>query len=150
VTTTHILHSHIRYTADFDASTVKATKCNCTYDQKRNFVILRLENFESDFKLLSPDSKDKVATYAPETEATKNGIGEIQRYFCSTCGVHVWVQGWYKANGQTFDPASLNLATIDQPQEGIDLSQVKIQYVDLLHNNPLGAPQSEPYPGGLI
>jgi hypothetical protein len=39
-------------------------------------------------------------------------------------------QGSYEHNGKKFSFFKINLVTIDQPQEGIDLSDFEIAYVD--------------------
>lgn len=88
-----VSNSHVKYTADFDAKDLTAGKCNCTWCTKRNVVNVHLKDKEADFKLISPKSKDEVGDYSPETEATKNDIAGGHRYFCQTCGVHVWGEG---------------------------------------------------------
>lgn len=44
---------------------------------------------------------------------------------------------------------AVNLATIDQPQEGIDLSKTKINYCDGLNDNWWAGLKDEPWAGGL-
>ena len=51
---------------------------------------------ESDFKLLSPNSTaDGVGDYCRMDTAHK--------WFCKTCGVHVWAEGSYVYEGNTID-----------------------------------------------
>ena len=110
---------------------------------------MKLENSETDFKLVSPSSKADVDDYAPKTAATESGNASGHRWFCAKCGVHVWGEGWYSIEGQRFDFFAINLATIDQPQEGIDLSDFKLKYFDGLHDNWFAELKESPYSGGL-
>lgn len=142
-------HRKIQYTADFDPKDLQGNKCNCTWCQKRNLVNVEIKGAYSDFKLIKPKSKDDVADYAPETEATKSGMADGHRYFCANCGVHVWGEGWYEFGGEKHNFFSVNLATIDQPQDGIDLSETKIKYCDGLNNNWFAGLKDEPWSGGL-
>jgi hypothetical protein len=100
---------------------------------------------EDDFILKSPKSKDEVAHYA---------VGEkfIKRYFCSTCGVHCWMEGAFPLNGNMIPLFSVNLSTVDQPQPGVDLSQVKLRYFNMLgkgFDNPDPTLHDAPCKGGL-
>jgi len=51
------------------------------------------------------------------------------------CGVHVFQEGEYEYEGTKHAFFSVNAATLDQPQERVDLSKVKIGYWDGLSNN---------------
>lgn len=120
-----------------------ATRCNCTFCTKLSTTNLHLPGLEQDFTLQSPSSKDQVATYA-------RGERFVERYFCSTCGAHCWMQGAYPHEGKMIPIFAVNLATVDQPQEGFDLSQVRMQYFNMLQNDFASGLGDVPYPGGLL
>jgi hypothetical protein len=74
----------------------------------------------------------------------------IKRYFCKECGVHVYMDGYHEnEKGERSSFFLVNLRTIDQPQEGIDLSEVKIKYLDMLHDNFQAGKKDTPWSGGL-
>ena len=114
-----------------------------SFCQKFGNTNMRPENAESDFKLLSPSSKSEMGDYNP-------GTPTIHRYFCQTCGVHVLSEGSYEWEGQSYDHFTVNAATIDQPQDGIDLRDVTLQYFDGLHDNWNGGLQDKPWSGGMV
>jgi hypothetical protein len=122
---------------------LKVFRCNCSYCQKLSTTNLHL-NGPEDFRLLRPASRDEVANYPSRTQSTTD------RYFCATCGVHVWMQGAFAFHGQTFHRFVVNLGTVDQPQEGLELSQVKIKYWDGLNDNFAAGTRDEPWLGGLV
>lgn len=95
-----------------------------------------------DFQLLTPASKAECGDYA------RNDKGH--RYFCQKCGTQVWLEASYEMFGKQIDQFSINLHSVDQPQEGIDLSEVKFQYFDGLTNNFAAGLSDKPYNGGLI
>lgn len=97
----------------------------------------------ADFELLSPASRDEIKTYTPNVKT-------CVRYFCEKCGMHVWMEGYYEANGYRSDIFAVNLRSVDQPQEGVDLRDVKVQYFDMLHNNFGGGLADKPWEGGLL
>lgn len=55
----------------------------------------------------------------------------------------------YEIQGQTINMFAINFATVDQPQEGVELNEVKINYVDGLHNNFMSW-GDKPWSGGLV
>ena len=57
---------------------------------------------------------------------------------------------WEGADGKRNDLFVVNLNTVDQPQEGIDLKETKIRYFDMLNNNYEGGLKDTPWPGGLV
>ena len=101
---------------------------------------LRLD--PSDFKLLSPKSKEELGDYCPRVKTA-------HKWFCQTCGVHVWGEGSYEFEGQSFDFFTINACTIDQPQEGVDLAKVKLSYGDGLNDNWYAGSKETPYANGL-
>ncbi|GIZ37333.1 hypothetical protein CKM354_000078300 [Cercospora kikuchii] len=134
----------IKYTFDATSLPLSANRCNCTFCQKLGLTGHGLKNLSKDFHLISPDSKENPAlgSYAPKV---KTGA----KYFCKECGTHVWQEGYYEWEGQRHDFFSVNLATVDQPQDGVDLSETKIRYEDGLHDNWAAGSREKPWPNGL-
>lgn len=60
------------------------------------------------------------------------------------------MQGAGELQGQTFRFFVVNLCTADQPQEGLELSKVKLRYWDGLNDNFAAGPKDEPWLGGLV
>jgi hypothetical protein len=77
----------------------------------------------SDFKLLKPSTKEEISG-----DYTQNAKMN-HRYFCNKCGVHIFQEGSYEWEGQKIDFFIVNAASFDQPQEGVDLHKIKINYV---------------------
>lgn len=124
-------------------ATRKALRCNCTFCQKPGFTSLFIP--EDSFHLITPSSKSDLADYQ-----TKNNP-KIHRYFCATCGVHVIRQGVYEVEGKSFEFFTLNLVTLDTPQDGIDLSQWTYDYMDGRHDTTGAHGKSEtPWKDGVI
>jgi hypothetical protein len=137
------LASAIKYAASIKINadgTIPASRCNCTFCQKLGLTNASLDG-PSDFKLLSPDSSSGLGDYTR--------LDTAHKYFCQKCGVHVWAGGSYEYEGTKHDFFTINLATVDQPQEGVDLSKVKVQYCDGLHDNWFAGLKDVPWPGGL-
>ncbi|KAF2720414.1 hypothetical protein K431DRAFT_285890 [Polychaeton citri CBS 116435] len=123
---------------------LNANRCNCSFCQKLGTTNLHLaKDVNSTFTLLSPGSKAELPNYAPR-------IKSVARYFCDKCGTHVWMEGSYPHGGKEHELFAVNLATVDQPQEGIDLSQTKIRYFDMLRENYAGGLKDTPWPNGLL
>lgn len=120
----------------------KAGRCNCTWCQKPFFTGLKIATPSENFTLLSPADKGELGDYMSPT------YDKMHRYFCKKCGTHVWREGGYELQGQWIDHFAVNLCTIDQPQEGIDLSKFKIDYVDGRNDNWMVGTKSEPWSGG--
>lgn len=117
-------------------------RCNCTVCNKTSFTSHRPES-ESDFTLIKPSSPDETGHYVYRQKTAK-------KHFCRDCGVHVWGKGKYTWEGTEYPYFSVNLATLDQPQEGLDLSEWKMEYYDGLHDNWMGGAKDAPWTGGLI
>ena len=60
------------------------------------------------------------------------------------------MEGYFLVNGHRQDIFSVNLATVDQPQEGVDLSLAKISYFDALNDNFEAGASDKPWPNGLV
>lgn len=141
--------SFIRYTVSVqpdENGQLTATRCNCTFCQKLSNTNLPYHS-ASNFTLISPTSKNEVSTYAPRNKA-------LPRYFCDKCGAHVWMEGSYEfplpdGGRQKVEHFSVNLPTIDQPQDGVDLSLVKIKYWDGLNGNFGAGLGEQPWPNGV-
>jgi hypothetical protein len=44
----------------------------------------------------------------------------------------------------------VNIVTLDQPQEGLELSEWKIRYCDGLHDNQMAGLRDGPWSGGVL
>ena len=104
---------------------------------------MRLDD-PDDFKLLQPASKDELGDYASSSDSV-NG----HRYFCTACGTQIWSQGWYQFGDAKYDFFNVNAASIDQPQDGFDLSEVKLSYWNGLNNDWMSGMKEVPFSGGL-
>lgn len=60
------------------------------------------------------------------------------------------MEGYYEYDGHKIDLMMVNLATVDQPQEGVDLSETTIKYFDGLHDNFGAGLRDSPWPNGLL
>lgn len=131
---------NVNLTPDFLANPV-AIRCNCTLCQKAGFTSLSIS--PSAFTLVSPASKTELPDYQPKNKS-------VHHYFCTKCGVHVFCDGFYEYEGQKHDLFSVHLGTLDQPQDGLELSKFKIKYWDGLHDNWMGGEKEEPWSGGCV
>ena len=118
-----------------------ASRCNCTFCQKPGIVNLQLQS-PDDFELLSPSSRDGLGDYNPNAQAA-------HKYFCKTCGVHVWAEGSYPWEGKAFHFFLINVSSVDQPQDTLDLSKIKISYCDGLNDNQAAGYKDQPWSCGL-
>lgn len=139
---TDIMTSYVSYAAALDPNGLTASRCNCTYCTKLSITGIRIS--PSDFHLLTPSSLNDpgIGNYQGKSEA-------INRYFCRTCGAQICVQGSYEWEGQSFEIFTVSVNTIDQPQAGLDLKDVKVQYFDGLHDNFEAGSKQEPWANGL-
>jgi hypothetical protein len=76
-------------------------------------------------------------------------VKTVNKYFCRNCGMHVYQEGSYEVHGTTYPFFTVNAQTLDQPQEGLDLSKIQLQYFDMLTNNFTGGLKDVPWPCGL-
>lgn len=121
-----------------------AYRCNCTWCQKGCMTIYRPP--ASAFKLISPASKAELPDYSPKGQ---EGI-KMHRYFCNMCGGRVFNEGTYPSpDGKVVELFSINLSTLDQPQDGLELNKFKIMYVDGKHDNFAGGAKDQPWEEGL-
>lgn len=118
-----------------------AFRCNCTICLKQGFTGMKLD--PDDFRLLSPDSLDQVKEYQMKSK-------DVHKYFCDRCGIHVYQAGKIEFDGVAHEFFTLNILTLDQPQEGLDLSHVKMRYWDGRNDNFQGGLRDVPWPGGCI
>jgi hypothetical protein len=135
----------IKYTVALPQSQLdKATagRCNCTICLKQGFTGIRLP--KSDFTLLSPSSVAEVKDYRVNVEH------DIHKYFCGNCGIHVFAEGAFPWKGQMVEFFQINVVTLDQPQEGLDLSQWKMIYVDGRNDNFEAVRGEKPFSGGVL
>lgn len=134
----------IKYTASISLPpTPRATRCNCTVCLKSSFTSFRVASPDTNFKLLSPSSFSEIPDYQWASE-------DIHRNFCDKCGIQVFASGKYTFGGQTTEFFSINVLTLDQPQDGLDLRQWKFDYWDGKNNNWMSGKKDEPWPGGCV
>ncbi|KAL6250788.1 hypothetical protein RBB50_003091 [Rhinocladiella similis] len=117
------------------------SRCNCTICLKQGYTSLRFAH--EDFTLLSPESEAQLNDY-------KAGSMDVHKYFCGKCGIHVFSRGRFELDGHTHEFSSLNVLTLDQPQDGLDLSKAKVQYFDGRNDNWNAGPRVSPWPGQCV
>lgn len=64
--------------------------------------------------------------------------------------MQVFREGTYEVAGAKHELFSVNLGTLEQPQEGLDLRRFKMEYWDMRHDNAGAGPRDEPWEGGLV
>ena len=134
----------IRYTISIPPSvlsTATAGRCNCTVCLKQGFTPLRFP--KSDFHLISPASLSECKDYRVNPDR------DIHKYFCGNCGIHVVGEGKFAWKDGFVDFFQINLGTLDQPQEGLELSKWKISYVNG-RDNRWEDRKETPFRGGLL
>ncbi|EEP76917.1 predicted protein [Uncinocarpus reesii 1704] len=137
-------------------NTLRFYKCNCSTCHKTGFFHMRLPNPAQDFVLLSPTDPDALSNYTCFEEY-------LNWFFCSTCGVRcftaatdgrseeidleaklgkpsegkltrIWRMGEEKWQPGKKGYLSINLHTIDQGQDGLDLRELVdkkwVEYLD--------------------
>lgn len=117
----------VRYEVVLDAS--NGGRCNCTICLKSAVTSAMVKPGE----LVVTKGEDKVAVYEWGAKISK-------RYFCPTCGIHVFGRGHLAELGG--DYASVNLNTLDD----VDPINVKVTYWDGRHDNWEAGPSAQPYP----
>ena len=55
-----------------------------------------------------------------------------------------------EAEGAVVEFFGVNVVTLDQPQEGLDLSIFKIEYLDGRNDNFMAGKRDTPWPGGIV
>jgi hypothetical protein len=120
----------------------KAVRCNCTICVKSGWTPVLLESLE-DFKLQQPASEKDLLDY-------QNESGTTHRLICPKCAIHLYSYGYKEFGGKRHDFFSVNLLSLDQPQEGLEFSNLKIQYWDGRHDNWKAGPKDTPWPCGTI
>jgi hypothetical protein len=132
----------IRYTIRVSLPTPPvATRCNCTICLKTQFTSLQVA--PADFTLESPASEDQVPDYQWRSK-------DAHRFYCDKCGVHVFSRAKYVFEGHEVDAFGINIASLDQPQEGLDLSEFRIKYWDGRSDNWAAGQKERPYSGGCL
>jgi hypothetical protein len=132
----------IQYTAALPITdTPVASRCNCTICLKIGYTSIRIS--PEDFKLIAPSSESEVKNYQMRSK-------DINKYFCANCGIHCWSNGKYEFQGVVHHFFTINILTLDQPQEGLDLSKFKIRYSEGRSGNWTLEQRDQPYPGGAI
>jgi hypothetical protein len=130
-----------RYEVQLDLSGAMATKCNCSFCLKSNFLTIPVPGDGSQFKLLSPKSLDEVGDY-------RFGSKKGSHYYCKDCGIYLVNKPPMplELNGEKVG-LFVNAVTLDQGQD-VDLRKFKIMYWDGKENNWAAGLKEEPYDGG--
>lgn len=137
----------IRYEIDYDMPSPPeqptVSRCNCTACHKSAFTSIRLSS-KDDFRLLSPSSLEEVSDYQWRSK-------DIHKYFCSKCGIQVYTCGKYEMPGGKDVPfSSVNALTLDQPQDGLDMTKWTIRYWDGKNDNWMAGQKDTPYEMGCV
>jgi hypothetical protein len=135
----------VKYTVTFPSSTLEtktARRCNCTVDLKQGTTYYGLPR--EDFRLRSPDSLEELGDYKPKPN------GGVHKYFCSTCGVQIAAAGTFKFQDQEREFFQINVGSLDQPQDGLDLGKWKVAYVDGKNDGWGNGARSTPFVGSLL
>lgn len=119
-----------------------AQRCNCTICLKQGYTGVRTT--AEDFTLISPETRAQVHNYQ------MNLSNSINKYFCGTCGIHCWSDGEFEFEGVKHPFFTINILTLDQPQQGLELSDFKISYSDGKNDNWIAGFRDTPWPGGCI
>jgi len=126
----------ITYTANLSLGpSPVATRCNCTICLKSGFTSVSLPR--ADFVLHTPSSISEVPDY-------QWGRKLGHRHFCRTCGVQVFGYGAYEIEGKTVEFFVVNVLTLEQPQEGLQLEKFVIKYFDGKNDNWFSGPMDAP------
>lgn len=112
-------------------------------EQKPGYVSVHLNPSGEDFRLLSPSSGESLVKFYQYRSK------DCYRFFCDKCGVQVWDRGEYTLDDEHHVFFSVNMNTVDQPQDGLDVSQLKIDYLDGLTDNFGAGLRDKPFPGGM-
>lgn len=117
----------VKYEVEIDAS--HGTRCNCSICQKIGQLggIVK----PAAFRLLT--SEGHLSYYEWASKVAK-------RYFCKTCGVHVFGKGHLEQIGGDF--VSINFNTLDD----IDPIDVKVTYWDGRNDNWQAGDRETPWP----
>ena len=100
---------------------------------------------------------------------------EVHRWFCGRCGVTVAAGGSYvmpaaaagdtsggdgegdgkaaeegAGKGETVHFFAISAVTLDQPQQGLDLSEFKVAYFDGRNDNWMAGKKDVPWAGGIV
>jgi hypothetical protein len=117
----------VRYEVEVDATA--ASRCNCTICTKvcQTGALVK----PSAFRLTA--GADQLTPYV--------WGGKIStRYFCKTCGIHVYGAGHLPQLGGDF--VSVNLNTLDD----IDVGTTTVMYFDGRHDNWMAGTRATPWP----
>ncbi|KAF2157633.1 hypothetical protein K461DRAFT_264511 [Myriangium duriaei CBS 260.36] len=127
-------------------------KCNCTPCQKRGVNVLRAPREE--FEMIAPCNNEQLFN-SKHGEYVGNYIRKdtsphLSRFFCDECGSPFAINGYYMHGDKKIDYFSVDPKTLDQPQEGLELSTFVGEYIDGLHNAYAETRTDRPYPGGIV
>jgi hypothetical protein len=117
----------VKYAVEIDPS--KGSRCNCSICTKIAQVGGMVK--PAAFELLA--GKDKLSSYVWGQKVST-------RYFCKSCGVHVYGAGHLAEIGGDF--VSVNLNTLDD----VDPADVAVTYWDGRHDNWQAGQRETPWP----
>lgn len=120
----------VTFAVEVDLASARIARCNCTICMK--VAQLGTHVKPSQFTLTSDPAK--VASYAWRDAAVST------RYFCPTCGIHVFGKGHIPEIGG--DYVSVNLNCLD----GFDVATLPVVYWDGRHDNWMAGPRATPWP----
>ena len=118
----------VRFTVEVDVST-GASRCNCSICTK----VAPTGGIVKPAAFTLVAGEDSLAAY-------EWGAKISRRYFCKTCGVHLFGRGHLAELGGDF--VSVNFNTLDN----LDLRDVPVVYWDGRHNNWQAGPRNTPWP----
>ena len=116
----------ITYEVDIDLAK-EVTRCNCSYCTKLGTT----GSIVKPAALVNVKGEDKATVFG-KSEAGR-------RFFCPSCGVHVFGRGFLDFLGG--DYVSINVNTI----EGIEPRELQVGYFDGRHDNWMAGTRKEPW-----
>ncbi|KAF2151144.1 hypothetical protein K461DRAFT_279928 [Myriangium duriaei CBS 260.36] len=141
----------VTYKVDISmANQREITKCNCTICQKRGWVTLRAD--EKDFHMQTPCTTEQLFTSKPGQYVgnyVRESSPHMSRFFCDVCGCQFAMQGYFLIGEHRIDFFAVDPKTLDQPQEGLDVSTFKVQYYDGIKNDFMNK-SSQVHPHGIV
>ncbi|GAM90837.1 hypothetical protein ANO11243_088830 [Dothideomycetidae sp. 11243] len=127
------------------------TKCNCSLCQKRGWFTLKMD--KADFHLLTPCTSEQ-AWNSKHGEYfgiwAKDTSRDMKRCFCDVCGSSFAMQGFFEYEGREIHFFAIDPKSLDQPQEGLEMSEFKVKYHNMLADEMAPPRPDRPHPGGLI
>ncbi|KAH6874458.1 Mss4-like protein [Thelonectria olida] len=139
---------HVKYSASLALSKPSTflQKCNCSICRKVGYALLTASP-KSSFKIVSPE--EGVAGLSDYTFHNK----AINHYFCPHCGVRCFMFATLVQDGEVAQEVYVNAGTLDGKADGskmVELSKMKVKYLDGKAEAWSAPPADTPYEGGLV